>query len=126
MVPCAPHRVTIGTGERRIKPTVVLIGVGQPPIGPSGVFDQSNAAMISESLPPPARNAWSDALPEGLLGILRVVMLNDGGMCRHNVAGTRGFRRQASSGECGGQEAGQNAADQEIFHRVIDALVPGL
>jgi len=49
----------MGTGERRINPTVVLIEIGQDSMAPSGVDAQSNAAMIPARLPPPARKLSS-------------------------------------------------------------------
>src|ERR1700689_2115086 len=60
MMPRSPHRVTMGTGERRINPTVVLIETGQEPMGPRGVDAQSKPAMISASFPPPARKPSSE------------------------------------------------------------------
>src|SRR3984885_2818736 len=55
MVPASPQRVTIGTGERSIRPTVVVTEVGHALIGPSLVLDQSKADMASVTTPPPAR-----------------------------------------------------------------------
>ncbi|WP_267873359.1 hypothetical protein [Massilia sp. KIM] len=41
MTPSPPHRVTIGTGERRIRSTVVRSTWGQSDIGPRLVAPQS-------------------------------------------------------------------------------------
>src|SRR5688572_16954402 len=64
MVPAAPHSVTIGTGDRRIRPTVVLMGCGQSAIGPSGVRLQSNSAMSRAISPPPSRKPCPVGLPD--------------------------------------------------------------
>src|ERR1700733_11391679 len=57
MTPGSCQSETIGTGERRMRPTVVLTEVGHVSIGPRAVLLQSNADMISASMPPPAKNA---------------------------------------------------------------------
>jgi hypothetical protein len=36
------------------------------------------------------------------------------------------FAVETVSGECGRQERGEDTADQRVFDRVVDALVPGL
>jgi hypothetical protein len=55
MTPSLPHRVTIGTGDWRISPTVVLVTCDQFSIGPSGVIDQSFSAIRPPSSPEVAR-----------------------------------------------------------------------
>src|SRR3954470_24303692 len=64
MMPRSPHNVTIGTGDCRISPTVVLIDVGQLAMEPSGVAAQSNPEIISASWPPPIRNACRGAIAD--------------------------------------------------------------
>src|SRR5258707_14749194 len=56
MIPSSPHRVTIGTGERRMSATVLLRFAGQLSIGPKGVADQSKRMMIWAASPPPVKN----------------------------------------------------------------------
>src|ERR1700761_3479676 len=55
MIPASPHKVTIGTGERRIRATVVFSDVGQPSSAPSGVLDQSKVEIVPAIWPPFAR-----------------------------------------------------------------------
>jgi hypothetical protein len=54
--PVPPHKVTIGTGERRMSAIVLLRLAGQLSIEPSGVAAQSKFAMISAASPPPLKN----------------------------------------------------------------------
>jgi hypothetical protein len=57
MIPSSPHKVTIGTGERRMSAIVLLRLAGhQLSIEPSGVAAQSKLAMISAASPPPLKN----------------------------------------------------------------------
>ena len=56
-VPSSPHSVTIGTGERSIRPTTVRTGSGQASMAPRDVVDQSKREMLPASLPPPFKKA---------------------------------------------------------------------
>src|SRR5689334_9520015 len=55
MTPSLPHKVTIGTGDWRIRPTVVLTTWDQFSMGPSEVADQSSSAISPPSSPALAR-----------------------------------------------------------------------
>ncbi len=53
MMPCRPHRSTIGTGVRSTMLTVVFGLSGHSETGPKPVFDQSSARTRAPFSPPP-------------------------------------------------------------------------
>src|SRR5271168_1354748 len=53
-----PHSVTMGTGERRMRPITDLMCGRHCSSAPNDVAPQSYASMSWASCPPPVRNEW--------------------------------------------------------------------
>jgi hypothetical protein len=61
MMPSSFHRVTIGTGERRMRAIEALRLEGHDSIAPRDVELQSKLVIIFAASPPPVRKGWGIA-----------------------------------------------------------------
>src|SRR5665213_4635387 len=100
-------------------------------LAPSNPADSSNFTVSAEADDQAAIRIKGNSARSGLMASSHMNWAPAVKLLRRKTAGQRAARlpyppRCSRSGERSGQERGQDAADQEVLHRIIDPPVPGL